>query len=114
MKNNYYLFLLFMLFVSCTYRKKEIVIEECPVKITYENSVKAIIDLHCAISGCHVSGFVIGDYTTYAGIKAKVDNGTFRFRIFETGSMPPAPQPPLSEEELTTLKCWLDQGANEN
>lgn len=99
---------------SCTYHKKEIFVEECPVKITFQNKVKAIIDLHCAVSGCHVGGFPQGDFTTYAGLKEKVDNGIFRLNVIDLKSMPPIDKPDLSEEEIVTLECWLQQGATEN
>lgn len=81
-------------------------------KVLYCNKIKPIIDLNCAIAGCHVSGFPSGDFTQYAGVKAKVDNGNILLRVFsDPPSMPPSN--PLPASDTTLLGQWLREGAKE-
>ena len=65
-------------------------------------------------SSCHNTTTYIGDYSTYAGVKAKVDDGTFKLRVLDLKVMPPATRPPLTEEDLAKIKCWLADGAPNN
>lgn len=83
-----------------------------PVVDTYENKVKAIIDLNCAASsGCHGSGSSAGDFTSYAGLKIDVDNGLVKTHI-ESGYMPyGAAFNPVSDKDVV-LK-WITDGAKE-
>ncbi|HEX2618409.1 MAG TPA: hypothetical protein VHL57_12760, partial [Flavobacteriales bacterium] len=58
--------------------------------VTYALRVLPIIQSNCATPGCHVPGGTgVGDFTTYAGLRAKVDNGAFEANVFETRAMPP-------------------------
>ena len=83
--------------------------------ITYAKNVKPIIDLNCAKSGCHVTGFANGDYTTYQGVYAKVAAGTFKLRVFDSPSNPmPQDKGMLPSLELSILRCWLNNGAPNN
>lgn len=76
---------------------------------TFSGKVKFIIESNCATSvSCHGAGSV-NDYTTYAGLKAKVDNGTFELRVLRNLNMPPAA--PLPECERIILSKWLENGA---
>lgn len=80
--------------------------------ITYNKNVKPIIDVNCAKSGCHVTGFANGDYTTYQGVYAKVANGTFKLRVFDSPGNPmPQDNGMLPSLELSVLQCWLNKGA---
>ena len=49
----------------------------CDASVTnFMDVIDPIIKSNCALSGCHVPGGTgIGNFTTYAGIKAAVDNG---------------------------------------
>ena len=84
---------------------------------SYMDDIKPIIDATCALAGCHVAGFVNGDYTTYEGLKSKVDNGSLSRRVVEDKDMPP---PDTSgPTELTTVQiqlihCWIEDGAPNN
>ncbi len=79
---------------------------------SFNTAVMPIITNNCATSiSCHGAGSV-NDYTTYAGIKAKVDNGTFELRVLRNLNMPPAA--PLPECERVILQKWLDDGAPDN
>ncbi len=121
-------FSLFLLFVlSCTKDKREKPIEPAPVdttkvvvsdcdstKVLYCNSVKSIINTRCAVSGCHVSGGSgIGNMSTYNGLKAKVDDGSFTLRVFTYGDMPPSTSSQLTATDTITLRQWLNSSALE-
>lgn len=112
----YIVLLSISLFLSCKYEK----IEPTPVissnpcdtaTITYTNRVKIIIDNNCALSGCHIQGFAAGDFTTYNGIKTKVDLGVFEDRVIIKKDMPLSG--PLPDSLIAILKNWLQQGACE-
>ena len=119
--------ILLVLFAACTKDKKaappapadttstQPVVSDCDSsKVLYCNKVRAIINASCAVTGCHVNGGTgTGNFATYAGVKAKVDNGTFEQRVFVFGDMPPATHPQLSTADTTSLRQWLDTGSLE-
>ncbi len=81
--------------------------------VTYATKVLPIVQGSCAVPGCHVpGGNGPGDFTSYTGVKAKVDNGTFRTVTIVNKSMPPSG--PLSACELRQLETWLNAGAPNN
>lgn len=83
--------------------------------ITFSTHVSAIINTKCATTGCHVpAGSGNGDFTSYAGVNAKVTSGAFENRVFVTQDMPPGASPDLTTQELAVLRCWLDAGAPNN
>lgn len=84
--------------------------------VQYYSQIETIIQLNCAVSGCHTAeGAGTGNFSTYAGIKAKVVNGSFKERVIEEMSMPPSyTGNELSNMELQQLVCWLQAGAPEN
>ncbi|PCJ84683.1 MAG: hypothetical protein COA57_08875 [Flavobacteriales bacterium] len=102
---------------SCTKVKMEV--PEPPMalcdslNVFYTDTIKRIIEVKCAISGCHVTGTGIpGDFISYNGVKEKVDNGTFENKTLNIKDMPPAG--PLPQDELNKIQCWLDAGAANN
>ena len=99
-------------FCSCE-NKKDLPVpaDEC-AKTSYSKNVAPIISTHCAISGCHVTGFPPGDFTTYEGVHAQIENGFFQSKVLEQQSMPPSDS--LNEGELEILQCWVDHGALNN
>ncbi|MDP2386003.1 MAG: hypothetical protein Q8M29_06510 [Bacteroidota bacterium] len=82
------------------------------INSVYSSNVKPIIDKNCLSSGCHNSGSTNGDFTTYAGVKAKVDNGSFDNRVIQQKNMPLSNE--LSMDDLKKIKCWLNSGAANN
>ena len=101
-----------LLLGSCTFEKSEPLPAGCTTTIYYIADIKPIIDSKCVT--CHTTGASQGDFTSYAVVKAKVDNGSFKNRVFTIKDMPPGGNPQLSEPELAKLKCWMDQGAPDN
>lgn len=94
------------------------------LSVTYDNSVKKIIDESCAYSGCHVSGGTgFGIYTEYDGdLLDALNTGTFQKWVIDNKDDPVQGMPPdqsaypeslkddLTEEELQIIKCWLRDG----
>jgi uncharacterized membrane protein len=83
--------------------------------MSYSTDIQPIIAAKCATSGCHVAGGTgVGDFSTYTDLKAKVDGGQINNRVYQVKDMPPAGNPQLSQDELDRLKCWIQQGAQNN
>ncbi len=81
--------------------------------VQFNKNIKPIVDLNCAIPGCHVSGFSSGDFTSYTGLNVKVAGGQFKNRVF-SGSAPMPPSGKLPQNQLDIIQCWLDNGAPNN
>src|SRR6185295_17191487 len=89
-----------MIFSSCTFHKADYVIKPPPLNdsviISYQNDIVLILKTYCYGKGypndnsqqlCHVSNTnqgSLGDFTTYQGLKEKVDNGTIESRVFNS------------------------------
>ena len=116
MKKIIFLFGVGMIFTfACTYKKGGVApsVEKCD-SISYIADIHTITVTYCQPvhgSGCHEAGSVAGDYTSYAGLKAKVDNGTLYNRVVDSRTMPPAG---LTDDCVKKISCWLKQGALNN
>lgn len=123
MKSNFMLSLLAILFMTSSCGKDD---DSCGQ--TYNGEVKAIIEKSCAYSGCHSGGddasmFIQDgskDYTSYAGMLANLNSGSFKERTLDSLNMPPAfftpadrPQE-LTAAELEILNCWAEDGYPED
>jgi len=73
---------------------------------TYTSRIKAIINSNCTSSGCHPS------YSTYAGLAGILGNGQFEREVLTNQSMPKNGN--LSADELSKIKCWIENGHPEN
>lgn len=91
------------------------------VVISYMNDIKPIMTTYCFGLGnqhCHVTNTnqgANGDFTTYAGLKAKVDNGSIASRVINpTGGMPPSystdPMPVIAADKMK-IQSWMNNGA---
>jgi len=79
-----------------------------PDTVTYENTVKAILDVSCV--ACHRSGNALG------GIAADTFASAFANRAAIVASVEKDRMPtggPLATEKKTALRSWLDGGAPE-
>ncbi|MFK7932662.1 MAG: hypothetical protein AB8G22_04080 [Saprospiraceae bacterium] len=84
---------------------------------TYNQQMVFLIETTCAYEGCHISGFSSGDYSSYSGMLASLDNGKVFNRVIATRDMPPeyADGPKeLTEAEVEIFNCWLENGHLEN
>ena len=112
---------------SCTYDKGDMaqpIVLSDTTTVKYSADIKPILVTYCYGSNgqtCHVTPSnqgSNGDYTTYEGLKAKVDNGSLQNRVFSAFSdMPPSystgPQR-LSAIDLAKFKRWVSKGALNN
>lgn len=123
MKKLLFLFVLATIFIvnSCSKDKGSIPEETTlslslcdSLNVKYADTISTIIATHCTSLGCHVSGGPgNGLLGSYAGLKAKVDNGALKNRVITPqGNMPPSD--PLSAADKQKIQCWLDAGAPNN
>ena len=75
---------------------------------TYTEGVSTILNKNCALSGCHVSGFVNGDFSTYSGAQSKKDDIK---NMVEKKLMPPTGG--LSDSDIQTISCWVENDCPE-
>ncbi len=109
----------FIVLLSCSDNEPDgPMMDECAsTNASFENDVAPIINASCALSGCHVSGFASGDFTSYSGVKDRVDSGRFEARAIVAMDMPPSNTPgpmSLSVDQLKVLTCWIAAGAKNN
>ena len=85
---------------------------------TYLGDIKPIVQTSCLTSGttnCHKSGGIgVGDFTTYAGLKEKVDNAITQTvkEMVDSKTMPIGGS--LTNNEILKIDCWIDAGALNN
>ena len=105
--------LLILFLIACTSQEPEVILSKCEkFAVSYSETVEPLISSACGITGCHVSGFEWGDFTSYAGVKEQAESGRLWLLVGVVRTMPP--QNSLFEEDLEMLKCWLDEGALDN
>ena len=106
---------LFFLCASCTYDNAEELYgeKECPPGGTsFSQTVAPIINLNCAVSGCHVNGQQQPTLESYAQISSNANKIKERT---SNGTMPPSSSGlSLSPEEIEAIACWVDSGAPDN
>lgn len=71
---------------------------------TYDANIKAIIDQSCV--SCH------GNYSSYSGLSSDLSNGKFEKEVLTKQTMPQSGS--LTEAQLNTVKCWVENGFPEN
>ena len=84
--------------------------------VTYTASIRPILNTYCM--GCHSSSAPQGgiDYSTYAGVKAKVDDGRLLGAINHQAGFSAMPKNgnKLSECDLAKFRIWIAAGAANN
>lgn len=104
-----------MVVYSCKKQKSEPVpVVPCDnATMTWSLKVNSIITTNCATSGCHVpGGRGNGDFTSYSGVKSKVDNGSMMDRVVVKKDMPQGGL--LPDYERRVIECWISSGAPQN
>ncbi|WP_276373857.1 hypothetical protein [Chryseolinea sp. H1M3-3] len=90
-------------------------IETCSVTISFTSQVKPIINTNCAVSGCH-NGDLGADknWTVFSTLQGKIANVKDRINRppGTPGHMPAFGS--LTQDEITTISCWVDQGGQNN
>lgn len=93
----------------------EIIIDECGHTVSYASEVDPIVNTSCAITDCH-NGDNGADknWTVFSNFQSK--STTVKDRITRPagvdGHMPAAGS--ITEEQIQTIVCWVDQGAKDN
>lgn len=83
------------------------------ISSAYSMNIRPVlISAACSMQGCHNANSQYGDLTNYAGVKAKVNNGSMYLRVVKQGNMPPSGA--LSIDDRKKIKCWIDSGAPNN
>ena len=82
------------------------------LNVKWSTDIQPIIQANCAFSGCHSAGASMGDFTAYAGVKAKVDNGSLNNRVIIQKNMPSSG--PLPNSLIQKIDCWIQKGAQNN
>lgn len=103
-----------LLFNGCTYDNLEL--DPCDIiNVKYAESIAPIIQTSCALPACHNGDSnSVGNFHLYEEVKMRVENGQFKLKVFESKTMPPSTQPPLTSEQFNLLKCWVEVGAPNN
>lgn len=80
--------------------------------ITYTKHVKQIIDVTCAIDGCHGGTTSNPLLTSYDQVKDRADADRIRIRAIDANQspMPPAGNPALTAAQKDLITCWLNNG----
>ncbi len=109
-------FLFISVTTSCEFHNEEELYGkeiDAPTQVSYSADISPIIQMSCSTIGCHTQGgFGNGIFEDYAGVNAKVNNGSLRQRVLIDRDMPPGGS--LSDKELAILKAWIDNGAPNN
>jgi hypothetical protein len=83
--------------------------------VSYNGTVKGIVETKCAISGCHDGKSPNGipnwsDFTTFQNRASDVKR-----RVLAHEMPPPdSPNGPLDQAQISNIACWVDQGAHNN
>ncbi len=111
LKNSTALFLIgvSILFFSCARDRAQPIPQECTA-ISFSQEVLPLINQHCI--SCHYQGSASGDLSDYIHIKQKVDDGSMKQRVVVQKDMPGTTA--LSITEIQKIKCWIEQGAQNN
>ena len=108
------IFILFILFsLSCSKDKNKVTGIACDgSNLAYNTGISAIINASCNASNCHGSGSSHGSFTSYAGLKPFLTNGSFNNSVLNNQNMPKGAD--LTKSQLDKIKCWVDNGYPEN
>lgn len=98
-------------FLSGCEHEPEPFVDKCE-SVTYSGQILPLIQSYCAVSGCHVSGFLPGDFTTYEGLKEKAENGRLHLFVIDLKTMPPDSS--FHNKQRQLFECWINQGALNN
>ena len=101
--------------------RHDVVVPDSP-EVSFSHDVQSIIIGNCAYSGCHT-----GDegeqfsLITYEEITGIVEKGNARdSKLYQSVNgksmklMPPSPQALLTNEQISLIYVWIEQGAKNN
>lgn len=94
-------FLLSSLLIACRKTEKVSCDGSAP---TYNSFVKNLVDSKCV--SCHSS------YSTYQGLSSITSDGKFEKEVLINQTMPDGAT--LTQDDLSKLQCWVDNGFPQN
>lgn len=77
--------------------------------ISFAQEVSGIITTYCAVSGCHVAGEPRPDFTIFSNVQSNALEIKSRT---QSRNMPRGSS--LTNEQIATIACWVDDGALDN
>ena len=110
------LLLLSFAFLACNSENEEDILpgeELCQDNTaTLSGAVSTIIETNCAVSGCHVPGTGRVNFTVSENI---IQNATQIRNFTQAGIMPPPESGgSLTAQEKMDIRCWVENGAQDN
>lgn len=118
---------------SCTHEPEDVIPGNidtslvCDPSVTYfQNKVLPIFQSNCALSGCHdlqtaESDVILSSYEEIIKSGEIVPGKASESDIYEVitvndqdDRMPPPPNEPLSQDQITAIRDWINQGAKNN
>lgn len=116
MRNPFFLLFIFI-FAGCTYHDfnnlNDVPVPEepfvCDPEISWQNDILPIMETSCAGAGCH-DGISRRDWTDYNEVK---QYSTAIKQRTQDRSMP-FDGPPLPQDQIDIISCWVDAGAPNN
>lgn len=94
-----------------------------PALVYFEKDILPILNSNCAYSGCHdpgtaTHGIVLNSYANVMRTAGIIANSAHRSKLYEKiterdadDAMPPAPKQRLSQEQISLIGKWINQGA---
>lgn len=106
----------FLFFIGCASHDLDESLKDegnCSTEVSFANEVKAIISLNCSVPTCHDGSLGVSlDFRTFDNIQINSDRIV---SVTRGGAMPPSVSGLfLTEEEITTISCWVLQGSRNN
>lgn len=105
-----------VLLTACKYDNEESLYEAntCTTdEVTFSVHIAPIIQNSCATTDCHKAGGVApGDFSSYEGLSASLNSGSFVNRVLVQKNMPPNGS--LSDCEYDQIQAWVDAGSLNN
>jgi len=111
MKTTYLFFAFAVIAIAASCNKTPEFTPECDGSTpTYDADISLIIQQNC--TPCHASGGSNDNYMTYSNLSGVISNGKFEKEVLTNQSMPQSSS--LTEAQLNTIKCWVENGYPEN
>jgi hypothetical protein len=89
----------------------------CPEEeVSFLADVKPIVESKCAIPSCHNGSLgAERNWTDFTTFQENAKNGNVKHHVINR-IMPPSysANGPLSQDQINTIACWVDQGAPNN
>ena len=99
-----------LLFTNCKKKSKNNSITCNGTTPKYNNTIKNLFNSNC--TPCHAAGGSNTDYSTYQKLSPILTNGKFKQQVITDRSMPT--NGTISDSDLSTIQCWIDNGFPEN